>query len=155
VRGALAAAEAQVAELAIRRSRLIVRAPRPGRVDALPFELGERPPAGAVVVILLAADPPYARVYVPAALRARIASGSRAHVRIAGLEAELEGTVRMLAHEAAFTPYFALTQYDRGRLSYLAEVDIDGPDGGDLPTGVPVEVRFDLDAAADAAQARP
>jgi len=149
-RGALAAAEAQVAENAIRRARLSVRAPRSGHVDALPFELGERPPTGAVVVILLAADPPYARVYVPEPVRARIASGSRARIRIAGLEGELAGTVRMLSREAAFTPYYALTQYDRGRLSYLAEVEIDGTAPDRLPTGVPVEVRFDLDASATA-----
>jgi len=154
VRAALAAAEAQAAEVAIRRSRLIVRATRSGRVDALPFEVGERPPKGAAVVILLANDPPYARVYVPEAVRARIASGSRAHVSVAGLEAPLDGTVRTLSHEAAFTPYFALTQYDRGRLSYLAEVDIDGPSDLNLPTGVPVEVRFELEATANAAQTR-
>jgi HlyD family secretion protein len=153
-RGALAAAEALVAENEIRRTRLSVRAPRPGRVDALPFELGERPPAGAVVVILLAAEKPFARVYVPEAVRARISSGSRARVRVAGLEGELEGTVRRLSHEAAFTPYYALTQYDRGRLSYLAEVEIDGKAAADLPTGVPVEVRFELAATADAAQVR-
>ncbi|MEX2206284.1 MAG: HlyD family efflux transporter periplasmic adaptor subunit [Myxococcota bacterium] len=152
-RGALAAAEAQVAEIGIRRARLEVRAPRAGRVDALPFERGERPPAGAVVAILLSSDPAYARVYVPEPLRARIASGSRARVQIAGLEGEFAGTVRMLSHEAAFTPYYALTQYDRGRLSYLAEIEIDGPAGRELPTGVPVEVRFELDALAEAGSA--
>ncbi len=152
-RGALAAADAQVAEIGIRRARLAVRAPRAGRVDALPFELGERPPAGAVVAILLSSDPAYARVYVPEPVRARIAAGSRARVQIAGLEGELAGTVRMLSHEAAFTPYFALTQYDRGRLSYLAEIEIDGVPDRNLPTGVPVEVRFELDALAEAGPA--
>ncbi len=147
-RGALAAAEAEVVETEIRRARLEVRAPREARVDALPFERGERPPAGAVVAILLAAGPPYARVYVPEALRARIASGTRAEVRIAGLEGALEGVVRQISHEAAFTPYYALTQYDRGRLSYLAEVEIRGESAAELPTGVPVEVRFELEAAS-------
>jgi HlyD family secretion protein len=56
--------------------------------------------------------------------------------------------VRELAHEAAFTPYYALTQHDRGRLSYLAEVEISGPGADDLPTGVPVEVRFELETKA-------
>ena len=150
-RGAVAAAEAQVAELSIRRARLCVRAPQPGRVDALPFKLGERPPAGAVVAILLAASSPFARVYVPETVRARIAGGSRARIRIAGLEGELAGTVRRLSHDAAFTPYYALTQYDRGRLSYLAEVEIDGTAPAELPTGVPVEVRFELAATAGTA----
>jgi HlyD family secretion protein len=32
--------------------------------------------------------------------------------------------VRWVSSEAAFTPYFALTERDRGRLSYVAKVDI-------------------------------
>ncbi|GAG92015.1 unnamed protein product, partial [marine sediment metagenome] len=39
-----------------------------------------------------------------------------------------------------FTPYFALTEHDRSRLSYLAEVDV--PDASSLPSGVPLEVDF-------------
>jgi HlyD family secretion protein len=152
-RGALAAAEAALLDSQLRLERLTLRAPRAGRVDALPFELGERPPAGAVVAVMLAADPPYARVFVPEAVRSRIAPGSAARVQIAGRDGELAGRVRELAHDAAFTPYYALTQYDRGRLSYLAEVEVTGPGAEDLPTGVPVEVRFDLGPAA-AASAR-
>jgi len=53
--------------------------------------------------------------------------------------------VRKLSHDAAFTPYFALTQHDRGRLVYLAEVEVAGPAADALPTGVPVEVRFELE----------
>lgn len=153
VRAALAAAEAAVAEIAIRRERLRVRAPRPGHVDALPFELGERPPKGAVVVTLLSDERPYARVYVPEPVRARIASGTRARIRVAGLDGELEGSVRWISHEAAFTPYFALTHHDRGRLSYLAEVEIAAAAEADPPTGVPVEVHFDLDPASSSAPA--
>jgi len=144
-RAALAAQEGALADIQVRLERLTVRAPRPGRVDALPFKLGERPPLGAVVAVMLAADPPYARVYVPEAVRARIEPGSHARVRIAGRDGELDGTVRKLSHDAAFTPYFALTQHDRGRLVYLAEVEVAGPAADALPTGVPVEVRFELE----------
>jgi HlyD family secretion protein len=152
-RSGLAASQASVADIEVRLERLTVRAPRAGRVDSLPFERGERPPAGAVVAVLLASDPPYARVYVPEAVRARISTGTQARVRLAGRDGELAGHVRELAHDAAFTPYYALTQYDRGRLSYLAEVEVTGPGAEDLPTGVPVEVRFELGPAA-AASAR-
>ena len=144
-RGALAAAEAAVTDTEVRFERLTVRAPRAGRVDSLPFKLGERPPAGAVVAVMLAAQPPYARVYVPEAVRARIAEGTRATITVSGRDGALEGVVHKLAHEAAFTPYYALTQHDRGRLSYLAEVEVSGPGADDLPTGVPVEVRFELE----------
>jgi len=151
-RAALAAQESALADVEVRLERLTVRAPRAGRIDALPFKLGERPPAGAVVAVMLAADPPYARVYVPEAVRARIEPGTRASVTIAGRAGVVEGTVRKLSHDAAFTPYFALTQHDRGRLSYLAEVQVSGPAADDLPTGVPVEVRFELEAPVASAR---
>ena len=47
---ALAQAQASVAQLIVTLERLTVRAPRAGRVDALPFKLGDRPPQGAGVV---------------------------------------------------------------------------------------------------------
>jgi HlyD family secretion protein len=72
-------------------------------------------------------------------------------VRIAGLDGDFAGRVRTLAHDAAFTPYYALTQHDRGRLCYLAEVELSGPDLDGLPIGVPVEVRFELEQSAGAA----
>ncbi len=150
-RASLAAADAALVDAQVRLERLTVRAPQAGRVDALPFELGERPPAGAVVAVVLAAQAPYARVYVPEPVRSRISNGTRARVRIAGREGEFEGRVRTLAHDAAFTPYYALTQHDRGRLSYLAEVELSGSDLDGLPIGVPVEVRFELEQSAEAA----
>ena len=51
--------------LEIEAARLVVRAPRTGVVDAIPYKLGERPPPGAPVIVLLADDAPYARVYLP------------------------------------------------------------------------------------------
>ena len=48
----------------------------------------------------------------------------------------------MVADDAAFTPFFALTQYDRGRLSYLSKIDLTGDKAADLPTGLPVQVTF-------------
>jgi len=151
-RSALAASEAALAESRIRRERLSIRAPQAGRVDALPFELGERPAVGASVAVLLAEGTPYARVYVPEAVRVHIGHGSRARIQIAGREGELVGTVRSIAHDAAFTPYFALTQHDRGHLVYLAEVDVQDAGAGELPSGVPVEVHFELGSASASTQ---
>jgi len=34
---------------------------------------------------------------------------------------------RWIASEATFTPFFALTRKDRGRLTYLAEIDLEDP----------------------------
>jgi len=118
-----------------------VRAPRAGRVDALPFELGERPSAGAVVAVLLVGETPYARVYVPEPVRAQITPGSPAQVFVDGVEQPFAAKVRRVSSDAVFTPYFALTERDRTRLSYLAEVVLEGEAHG-LAAGVPVEVVF-------------
>lgn len=137
-RAALAEVDAALRAQQVTLDRLVVRSPRDAIVDALPFVVGETPAPGAVVVRLRAADvPPYARVYVPAALHAQLSPGARVIVTVDG-HGEFGGTVRYLSGEAAYTPYFALTEHDAGRLSYLAEIDVDGADA--LPSGIPVRV---------------
>lgn len=136
---ALAAARAQVTELEISLARLSVVAPRAGIIDALPYELGERPPRGAPVAVLLAAGAPYARVYIPETQRAAVAAGDPAIVRIDGTDRDWKAEVRYISSEAAFTPYYALNERERGRLSFLAEIVLTEPEAEKLPTGMPVE----------------
>lgn len=143
---AVAEAKAGLAEARVRRERLQVRAPVAGWVDALPYELGERPPPGGTVAIVLAQRAPYARVYVPASIRAEVRAGTRAKIFVEGLEKPLGGRVRTVATDASFTPFFALTERDRGRLVYLAKVDLLDQNRESLPTGLPVEVEFELEA---------
>lgn len=137
---AVARANAALSELETTASRYVVQAPRAGVVEALPYELGERPPAGAPVAVMLADGTPYARVYVPEPLRAAYVAGARTQLRVDGVAAPLAGTVRYISAEASFTPYYSLTQKDRTRLSYLAEIDVDDPAAASLPAGVPVQV---------------
>jgi len=139
-RQAVASSEATVQSLEIDAERLIVRAPRPGIVDAVPFKLGERPPRGATVIVLLADDAPYARVYVPEPMRAQVTVGKDVSVHVDGTAQPYAGRVRFVSTDAAFTPYYALTQKDRSRLSYLAEITMTEPAAQELPTGIPVEV---------------
>lgn len=142
-RAALLEAESALADVQLRADRLEVRAPVAGRVDSLPFELGERPPQGAPVAVLLAQGAPYARVYVPEALRVRVVPGVAARVHVDGIDAPFAARVRSVASEASFTPYHALTERDRGRLVFVAEVDLEGDGASRLPTGVPVQVEFE------------
>ncbi|MGB8327185.1 MAG: HlyD family efflux transporter periplasmic adaptor subunit, partial [Steroidobacteraceae bacterium] len=141
-RAALAAAEAATQALEVAQSRLAVKASRDAVVEALPYKVGEQPPMGAPVAILLADGAPYARVYVPEPQRARVKRGDRAQVKVDGVATTFTGTVRYVASAAAFTPYYALTQADRSRLAYLAEIDLMDPAARDLPAGVPLEVRL-------------
>ena len=149
----LAQAEQAVKKAAARRdlisvdvSRLDIVAPVDGIVDSRLFELGERPAPGQAMLILLPGEQPYARVYVPENLRVQIKIDMPAIIHVDGLADAIDGRVRWVASESAFTPSFALTEKDRGHLSYLAKIDI-VEDRERLPDGVPVEVDLMLDAA--------
>jgi HlyD family secretion protein len=141
-------AEADLQEYEISVARLLVRAPRAGVIEALPFKMGERPPAGAAVIVMLADGAPYARVYVPEPMRVSVKAGDAAQVRVDGVDQPFAGQVRYVSADAAFTPYYALTQKDRSRLSYLAEITLTEPRAAELPAGIPVEVTFGSGAPA-------
>ena len=120
-------------------SDLTITASRDGTLDNLPWNLGERVTVGSPVVVMLAGDAPYARVYVPEPHRVKVKQGDKLEVRIDGLDKPIEGTVRWISSEASFTPYYALNQSERARLMYVAEVQL--PDSAnDLPNGVPAQV---------------
>ena len=147
----LAQAEQSVEQAAARRDsaqidvgRHVISAPVDGVVDSRLFEIGERPGTGQPVIVVLAASQTHARVYVPESIRVQIKSGTKALIHVDGLTEPVEGRVRWVSSEAAFTPYYALTERDRGRLSYVAKVDI-VEERDRLPDGVPVEVEFELD----------
>jgi HlyD family secretion protein len=138
-------ADAQRSSAQIDVERHTLRAPGNGIVDSRLFELGERPVPGQPVMIVLAGEQSYARVYVPEHLRVSIRPGTKAWIHVDGLNEPVAGRVRWVASESAFTPYFALTERDRGRLSFVAKVDI-SEERERLPDGVPVEVEFLLES---------
>lgn len=139
-------AGARLASLQIDLERHSTFAPSAGVVDTLLFEVGERPTPGQPMAILLSGAQVYARVFIPESMRVQVSPGTTARVYVDGLEQPLAGRVRWVASESAFTPYFALTEHDRGRLSFMAKVDILDSDQR-LPDGVPVEVELTLDQA--------
>jgi HlyD family secretion protein len=136
---ALAQAQANVAQLIVTVERLTVRAPRAGRVDALPFKLGDRPPQGAGVVSFLVGEAPYARVFVPETQRVGMNQGARFNVKVEGIEHAFAATALRIASEASFTPYYALTGDDASRLVYRAELGLEGADARKLPAGLPCQ----------------
>ena len=138
---AVAQAEARLASAVVDLERHEIVAPVDGIVDSILFETGERPTVGLPAVVMLGGEQPFARAYVPENLRASIAPGDSARVFVDGIEQPFEGRVRWIASEAAFTPYFALTEHDRGRLTFFAKVDIVNARRR-LADGVPVEVEF-------------
>ena len=116
-------------------------APRAATVEALPYELGERPapgragrgPAGRRRTVR-------ARLRAGAVARSLSRAGSKVELTVDGERRRYAGTVRYVSAEAAFTPYYALTQKDRSRLAYVAEIDLVEAEAARLPTGLPVQV---------------
>jgi HlyD family secretion protein len=144
----LAQAEQAVRQAAARRDaaevdldRHTLRSPVDGIADARLFELGERPTPGQAIFIILGGQQTYARVFVPESVRVTVTPGTAARVHVDGLAEPLAGRVRWISSDAAFTPYYALTERDRSRLTYVAKVDIT-EEHSRLPDGVPVEVEL-------------
>jgi len=142
-RAALRAQQSLLQQQDVLLDRLKLVAPVDGVIEALPFRIGERPPIGAPVVIMLAGGVPFARVYVPEPQRAQLRAGQALKVHVDGVAQPFTGALRYIAGEASFTPYYALTQRDRSRLAYLAEIDLPEPAARNLPAGVPAEVPLD------------
>ena len=138
-RSAVRAADAQFAAQSVSLDKLQIVAPRDGRIDSLPYKLGDQAPLGAPLAVLLVGDAPYARVYVPEPMRANVKIGDRAIVHVDG-QSDILGRVRAIRSDPSFTPYYALSGKDAARLSYLAEIVLEN--AGDLPAGLPVRVEF-------------
>ncbi len=139
-----AAAQAAAAQAVVQQvtlEKLTLSAPRDAQVDSIPYKLGDQAPVGAPLVVLLAGDAPYARIYVPEPLRAGVKVGDAVRVHVDGSDKVWSGKVRMIRSDPTFTPYYALTGQDAARLSYLAEVQL-GADARELPAGLPLWVEF-------------
>lgn len=149
---ALRAARAQLAAQQATLDKLTVTAPRNGRIDALPYKLGDQAPVGAPLAILLVGAAPHARVYVPEPIRADVEVGDPARVFVDGRAQPLVGRVRMIRNEPGFTPYYALVGEDAARLSYLAEIELTGEESAGLPAGLPVRVEFGAEQSAEPAR---
>jgi len=137
---AVEAGDALVRQVQLDLDRTRVFAPVSGVVDKVLYRVGERPAPGTTIAIVLDNSRTYARVYVPEHLRTRVTPGTNINIRVSGEPNDFSGKVRWVSADATFTPYFALTEHDRSRLSFLAEIDI--PDAGNLPAGVPLQADF-------------
>ncbi|WP_345856150.1 HlyD family secretion protein [Shewanella algae] len=143
----LAQAEARVAAAAAALKAeekalddLSLRAPLASEVDILPWKRGDRVAQGTQLVALLALDKPYARVYLPQTAISKLSRGDKLEVWVDGVEQPLNGTVRNIRSQPAFTPFYALNERDRARLMYLTDIDVEGAES--LPSGLALEVRL-------------
>lgn len=132
--------QSRLQQLSLRLADYRITASRNGRVDSLPFKLGDRPREGAVLATLLSGNQPWARVYVPEPYRSTLTPGQNYQLRIDGQPDSYSAKLRTISAEASFTPYFALSEKDRSRLSFVAELDLIGEKGASLTAGTPVQL---------------
>jgi HlyD family secretion protein len=132
-------AQARLAAAQHRKEELVLVSPVDGFVDQIPFDPGERVPAGGVVAVLLDGAAPWIRVWTPEGRVAQVRPGTAARVRVDGVVAAFAGHVLDVSREPEFTPHFALTERDRVHLVYETRVGIEAAPA-DLRPGVPAEV---------------
>lgn len=131
---------AQLKRLNLQSAEYTIRAPRAGVVDSLPFKKGDRPPAHTVVSTLLAGPQPWARVYVPEPYRSKLKPGKDYSLLIDGQDGHFSVKLRSISSDASFTPYYALTERDRSRLTYVAKLDLVDERALELTAGTPVQL---------------
>jgi HlyD family secretion protein len=135
--------EARIAQATKRLDDLTLRSHAAGLLDQLPFEEGERVPAGAVVAVVQTDEEPWVRIWLPSRAVARATSEARAEVRVEGLDGELEGRLEEVAREPEFTPHFALTERESAHLVYRARIVLtNAPEA--LRAGLPAQVKLIL-----------
>lgn len=135
--------EARIAQAKKRLEDLTIRSRAPGVVDQLPYEVGERVPAGGVVAVVIADDKPWVRVWLPARAVTRVKIGQEAKVKVEGLDPWFDAKVEHVSREAEFTPHYALTERESAHLVYETRVRLTDPKR-DLPPGIPAWVRIPL-----------
>ncbi len=134
--------DAAIADVSLEKQKLdelTVVSTRNGILDSLPYNLGERVPVDGIVAVVQANRIPYAQVYVPETYRTQFTPGKKVTVHVDGVEQTFQGTVRWVATDPSFTPYYALTEQDRSRLMYKAKIDL-GDAAANLPSGIPAQV---------------
>ncbi len=127
---------------------LTLLASRDGVLEDLPYHIGERVPQGAVLAVIAADSAPYARVYLPETALAQFKPGQQVQLHVDGQTASFAGTVRKIATEASFTPYFALHQAERAQLMYVTEISLSA--AVTLPTGLPLQLPLSQRSANNA-----
>lgn len=135
----LAAARARHEQAQLSLALLSARAPRDGRVDAIPVRVGDQVVPGQTLLTLLIGERAYVRAYVPERVRARTAVGSKFRVHVEGIDGEFAASVRWIRPDPSFTPYYALTGSDTSRLTWVAELTLDDPRAATLPPGLPAQ----------------
>ncbi len=69
-----------------------------------------------------------------------MSQGSEALLTVDGISSAFKGRIRFISSVASFTPYYALSENDRSRLMFVAEIDLLEEAAKKLPLGIPVQM---------------
>jgi HlyD family secretion protein len=134
------AGRAALSRAVLATEECVIRAPRGGIVETLPWEPGELVPAGATVAVLVDLTVVRATFYLP---NADLGAARPDALAVVTADAwpglSFTGKVSTVSAEAAFTPRNIQTRTDRDRLVYAVEVLVPNP-GAKLRPGMPVDV---------------
>ena len=140
---ALAEAAARLKQSEKRLADFSICSTAAGVVDQIPFDVGERVPAGGVVAVILADEAPWVRVWLPARAASLAKPGLEAQVRVQGIGRILKGRLVDVAREPEFTPHYALTERERAHLVFETRIVLlDAPQ--ELRPGLAAEVVLTL-----------
>lgn len=140
---AVAEKEARIVQAKKRLDDLTIRAHAAGIIDQLPFERGERAPAGGVVAVVITDEKPWVRVWLPSRIMAKIKIGLNAEIKIIGYKDWIKGTVDYISREPEFTPHYALTEKESSHLVYESRIIIEAAPK-DLRPGLSAQIRLML-----------
>jgi HlyD family secretion protein len=135
--------KARVLQAKRRLKDLTIRSRTAGVVDQLPFEVGERVPAGGVVTVVISDDNPWVRVWLPSRVVGQAKSQLEAKVQVQGMKSWLKGSLDYVSREPEFTPHYALTERESTHLVYESRIALqNAPD--DLRPGLPAQVVLNI-----------
>jgi HlyD family secretion protein len=143
VLAAVAERKARIAQAERRLEDLTLRPLAGGVVDQLPFEVGERVPAGGVVAVIQTDEAPWVRVWLPARAVGLLGGEAEARVEVEGFGQTLAGRLLDVAREPEFTPHYALTERESAHLVYQARIALAGAPR-ELRPGLPARVTLSL-----------
>ncbi len=141
--------KARIAQAERRLADLTLRPAVGGVIDQLPFEIGERVPAGGVVAVIQTDDPPWVRVWLPARAVGMLGGEAEIEVRVEGFATPLAGRLLDVAREPEFTPHYALTERESAHLVYRTRIALDDAPA-ELRPGLPARVELELTRPAAA-----
>ena len=137
----LAERKARVLQAQKRLDDLTIRTHVSGVIDQLPFEMGERAPAGGVVAVVIADEKPWVRVWMPSRVVMRANPQLEVSVRIQGMKEWYKGRLEYISRQPEFTPHYALTERESAHLVYESRIIL-VESVSDLRPGLPAEVRI-------------